>query len=530
MTASRPDPPVVSRDLPSAAEGRSAQASAPRTRLVVASALAGLLLGALCGAVLLGLRAPVVSATALVALRPDPLVASGGTGQLSDAQANSFLQTEVLFLGGPEFRRLVQERLGTPEEPVIEATRLQESETVQLRVEAGSEANAVTTADAAAEVYAQRRTDQVTERLDAQIETVGTQLAAAQKALDELPAAPEGTVNSVSVQRAAAEARYTTLLTVSDELLVARGAAGTVVRTVQSGYVEPRSGLSPAVAGALGGGALGVLVTVGTVVVARRFSRRIGGPEDLNRYEVPVLSPEVPFRRVGPTEVAHPAVQSVVATHAPRLAGERDSRPGLVLVGGTSGVGTSYLALQHALYSARRAPTLLVRVSDADDALVALALGVDPAHADLAALPGGSVVSTAALRPLVQESEVPGLWVLSHRAEDEAALAALEQALERGLVEAGLDAGWQVVVDAPALDRSTAGLLAARRCGSAVLVVASGRTRRAEVERALDTFASWGVALTGVVTNRAPRASRSTPAPPSPPTRRARESVRARTT
>jgi Mrp family chromosome partitioning ATPase len=515
MTASRPDapPPVPT------AEVRSHQTAAPRTRLVVAAALSGLLLGALFGAVLGGLRPPVTTATAYVRVAPDPLVASGQTGQPSDGQVNSFLSTEVIFLNSPAFRELVQAMLTTPgaapeggpatplgPDVEIEAARQEASDTVQLLVRAGTERNAVTVGDAAAAAYQAERTRLLNERLDAQIATVTSQLEQAQAALNALPPVSADEAGSVSVERQVAQARSAELLTIDAELRRAREASTGVVSVVQRAYVEPTGGLSPTVAGALGGGTLGVLLTVGTVVVARRFSRRIGGPEDLNRYGVPVLDPEVPFRRVRADALTHPSVESVVATHAPRLAGQRDSHPGVVFVGPGSGVGTSYLALQHALYSARRSPTLLLRASGTDDDLIADGLGVDPHHAALEQLPEGRT-STAQLNPMVQQSGVPGLWVLSADATDETGLGVFERALGDGLVEACLDLDLQVVVDAPALDRSTAGLVAARHCGSAVLVVASGRTRRKEVERALDTFAGWGITLSGLVTNRAPRAA-----------------------
>ncbi len=511
MTASRPDAP------PAGGDGRTHQVSAPRTSLVLAAAAAGLLLGGLCGSMIAGLQPEVAQSEAIIQVRPDPAVLDQGQGSSSDA-TGTFVQTQVIRLNSPGFTTLVQARL-PGSEPELTATRVEESSTISLRSEAPNADDAVAVASAAAETYREVRTQEVTARLDAEIAFVTEQQAEAQLALQALPAPPRSTTivesTSVTTARQIASSRASDLVSTGDALNRAKQSAVEVVTVVQEAYPVEAGGLDPEVTGAVGGATLGALLTIGTVVVARRFSRRIDGPEDLSRYGVPFIGPEVPHRRVRRGAPTPSAVAAVVATHAPRLASARDQRPGLVLVGPTSGVGSSYLALQHALHAARRGPALLVRTSGPDDDLLADVLGIDPHRSGLREVPAGRI-GPEQLAPMLQETTVPDLQVLTHPGDDDTDLGAFERALESGLLEAAVSSGRHVVLDAPALDRSTAGLVAARRAGSTALVIASGSTRREEVERALDTFAAWGVAPTGIITNRAPRHAGRTSRRPSP--------------
>ena len=74
-----------------------------------------------------------------------------------------------------------------------------------------------------------------------------------------------------------------------------------------------------------------------------------------------------------------------------------------------------------------------------------------------------------------------------------------------GLADAAAVAGWAVVVDAPPLDRSDEGLLAARQCRETILVAATGPSRIADVDRAVQILHGAGATPAGIVVNRAPR-------------------------
>ena len=69
--------------------------------------------------------------------RAEPLRAMNGARWMQMFTAvSSFLATETIYLNSPAFRSLVEEQVG--QEPVLTATRQQDSEVVQLAVEAGS--------------------------------------------------------------------------------------------------------------------------------------------------------------------------------------------------------------------------------------------------------------------------------------------------------------------------------------------------------------------------------------------------------
>ena len=495
------------RDVRSSAEDVAPSSSGPRPSLIAVVGLTGLALGALAGGLLGSLEEPVRSASALLELQPDPPIASdlGASGEaLSDAAAAGFLQTELVRLQSPGFADSVA--AAVPGEDVeLQVTQFQNAAVVQITAESTSPSGAEAVAAAATQVYADSRRAEVTEALDQQAQTVQAQLDEAQAALDALPATnPTAPVTSAVVRRDALQNRLGDLLTASGAIGAARAQSESVVTVVQEATLAPTAGLSPAVSGALVGGALGALLTAGGLVVWRRFSSTIGGGADLERYGIPVLAPEVPHRRLRPSELDDPVLQRTVAAQAPQLALDSGQVPGLVLMGPTAGVGTSYLALQHALYSARRGTTLLVRTSGPDDALVSEGLGVDLRAGDPSGLLAGGI-SPRTLRAHAQESAFPQLLVMTFGAGDARGVADLEAALERGLVQASQDAGWNVVIDAPPLDSSVAGLAAARHCGASVLIVAAGSTDRSEVERALNSAVAWGVDISALVVDHAPR-------------------------
>ena len=481
------------------------------------------LTGALLGALVLGgaagawstTRDTQVAAVALVLSSPDPTAvdtaAGGATGGDPSARNATYLETELVYLTGSELAGQVAAQTGVA--PQLEASRSGDSNVIQIQATASDEATAVRDAQTAADVYIQDRQQRLTQRITAQTQALDTQIAATDAALSGLDRPLATGFDPQARQREVLSGQYADQLAARDALQRAAADVTQVASQVEGAKPLPGGAVSAVVLAVLGGIALGALVGAALPWLLDALRGRLRDEKDVVDLGEPVLSPPLPWvtRSRHATDLTRAVQLQALALPAGPVSGGS-----VAFLAPTAGVGQTFTAVQHARHAARRGRVLLVLAGGTGSEALA-DLGIDDQHtglADLLPAPGARLTADR-LSAAVQPTKVADLFVLTPGRGHEDDTAVVERALAAGVVLVALASGWAVVVDTAPLDRSDAGMQAARQCAETVLVTAARVSGRDEVERTLQVLASSGVHLSGVLVNRRPRRrSRRAGSPP----------------
>ncbi|WP_298990503.1 hypothetical protein [uncultured Pseudokineococcus sp.] len=479
--------------------------------VALALVLVGALLGAVVGGVLGATRPTSRTATVLLALQPDSSVSANADATLDPAAdvSDAFLQTELVYLGSDRFTSAVEAASGG-EDVDLEATRVQQSNVVQLSATAGSPDTALAAAEAASSSYVDRRTQQAADRLDAQAQAVQSEL---EVVLQQIASASDGAVLPPNGgQVTALQGRYESLLTLASSVALARQSADQGATVIQPPVLVEPDGVPAGVLGAVLGGLLGALVGAGAAVLWRRRSTTVQDASDLAGVGG-VLAPRLPRSSGGDLGVgaASPLAGAAARQSAQLVAGRGDAAFVLAVVGAGDGAGTSTVAAHHAAALARRAPVLLVCAADAvaaDGATSAGAHlpGVDRGAAGLLDLRAGgrAPVAPEEVLAVAQRTGVEDLLVVTAGTGGGSA-SDLEHLVDRGLVAALRATGHDVVLDVPPLERSGAASRLASQVDAVALVVGLGSTAREDVAVGVRALERDGRAPAVVLTDPGPR-------------------------
>lgn len=473
-------------------------------RRVGAALIVGVVLGALAG-LLYGIAQPA-SYTAVTALSvlPDSTVSqSQDTGTEQDA--TSFIQAQLVVLNGDQLAGTVQQSLGLSDRPAVSSAQVGQTYVVQVTATADDEDQAKRVATATAAAYTTLRTGQLTASLDARDEQVAAQLTSVQAALAAATPAAGAENTNVTPAQTALQTQYQTLLQDQSSLQLERTQINQVVTVLTPASSAAPGALSGTASSALVGALLGAVVALALLGVVRRVVPRVRSVGDLSSLGVPVLLPVLPTRKRragrGPNAWRSNAGRLLAA----RLAGRGSARhTPLIVVGATPGVGASHVAASLSAGMAERGPLLLVLASElvhGSDARIVTGLAAPDVPAD-----GPATGSVDAIKNAVQ-CEIPGVWVLPCGGEVAAAAGPLPSkriALLTDILRRATAAGWQVVVDAPALSDSDIAIDCAAGTGMAVLVVARGVSRPADVVSASELFDAQGSRFVGAILNDLP--------------------------
>ncbi|NNH23037.1 P-loop NTPase family protein, partial [Pseudokineococcus marinus] len=488
--------------------------SAPRPGaplVALALVLVGALLGAVVGGVLGATRPTSSTATVLLALQPDSSVSANADATLDPAVdvSDAFLQTELVYLGSDRFTSAVEAASGG-EDVDLEATRVNQSNVVQLSATAGSPDTALAAAEAASSSYVDRRTQQAADRLDAQAQAVQSELDVV---LQQIASASDGAVLPPNGgQVTALQGRYENLLTLASSVALARQSADQGATVIQPPVLVEPDGVPAGVLGAVLGGLLGALAGAGAAVLWRRRSTTVQDASDLAGVGG-VLAPRLPRSSGGDLAVgsASPLAGAAARQSAQLVAGRGEAAFVLAVVGAGDGAGTSTVAAHHAAALARRAPVLLVCAADAvaaDGATSAGShlLGVDRGAAGLLDLPAGgrAPVAPEEVLAVAQRTGVEDLLVVTAGSGSGSA-SDLEHLVDRGLVAALRATGHDVVLDVPPLERSGAASRLASQVDAVALVVGLGLTAREDVAVGVRALERDGRAPAVVLTDPGPR-------------------------
>lgn len=474
-------------------------------RRIGVALVVGAVLGALAG-LFYGIAQPAsYSATTALSVLPDSTISqSQDTGTEQDA--TSFIQAQLLVLNSEQLADSVQQTLGLDDRPSVASAQVGQTYVVQVTATATDAGRAKAVATATATAYTTLRTGQLTASLTARDAQITTQLKAVQAALvAATPAADEAGTTSVTPAQTALQTQYQTLLQDQSALQLERTQIGQVVSVLTPASSVAPGTLSGTASSVLVGALLGAVIGLVVLGVVRRVAPRVRSVGDLSSLGVPVLLPVLPTRQRRAARGPHAWRSNAGRLLAARLAGRGSARKTpLIVVGATPGVGASHVAASLSAGMAERGPLLLVLASElvhGSDARTLTGLSATDVSAD-----GVGTGSVDAIKNAVQ-CEIPGVWVLPCGDEVAAAAGPLPSkriALLTDILRRATSAGWQVVVDAPALSESDIAIDCAAGPGMAVLVVARGVSRPADVVSASELFDAQGSRFVGAILNDLP--------------------------
>jgi uncharacterized protein involved in exopolysaccharide biosynthesis/Mrp family chromosome partitioning ATPase len=273
--------------------------------------------------------------------------------------------------------------------------------------------------------------------------------------------------------------------------------------TVISDAVPPQSPSSPRALLVIPSGALaGLLLGLVLAFVVDRGNRRIRGPRDVSRLDVPVLM-SLP-RRPGP-ELAIAAPRSRAGREfselAHVLAGSLGAGNHVVVVSGASaGRGAALVAANLAVALSRSQPDVTLVCADREGSVIPGMVGLPPAPGLADLLAGEAPNGNAGPRP----AAAPRLRVITPGTPQVAAVDLQQDAVDQLLAELRRAARW-VVVEAPAV-RSGPDVYTLAHAADAVLLVAEvPRTRSNQLLDAVRHLENTGAAVLGAVLLRPPK-------------------------
>ncbi len=464
----------------------------------------GAVVGALAGLLYGIAQPPSYSATTALSVLPDSTISqSQDTGDQQDA--TSFIQAQLVVLNSEQLADSVQSTLGLSERPSVSSAQVGQTYVVQITANAEHAADAKAVATATATAYTALRTGQLTASLTRRDTQIATQLKSVQAAL--AAATPDATAGSTNVTPAqtALQTQYQTLLQDQSALQLERTQINQVVSVLTPASSAAPGALSGTASSVLIGALLGAVVGLAVLGVTRRVAPRVRSVGDLSSLGIPVLLPVLPTRQRRAARGPNPWRSNAGRLLAARLAGRSSARrTPLIVVGATPGVGASHVAASLSAGMAERGPLLLVLASElvhGSDSRSLSGLAASDVSAD-----GLATGSVDAIKNAVQ-SEIPGVWVLPCGDEVAAAAGPLPSKrieLLTDILRRATSAGWQVVVDAPALSESDIAVDCAAGPGVAVLVVARGVSRPADVVSASELFDAQGSRFVGAILNDRP--------------------------
>ena len=475
-----------------------------RRRRVATGALAGALVLGAAGAAHAATQDAPDSASALVFSAPDPTIvertAAGLAGGDPAGRNIMFLEGELAFLNSSDLADQVRRSLTGSGQPDLEAIRLEDSNVLEVTATHADAGMAARQAQAAAEAYVRSRQARLVARIDALTASVDEQIAATDAAITALGPPPTQGVDPEALQRAALQRQYTGNLVTRDRLQRELAVAPQSASVVQQSAALPGGALPAATTAAVGAASLGGFAGAALMALTGSMRNRVRDEADVAVLGAPLVTPSLPASRPsgGPAAELQRAVH-LQSLHMPAGPANGGS---LAVVGPTTGVGASFLALQHARHAARRRPTLLVSAGGYSVDLDKLDISVE----DVPLGPPPPTAGRRAGEPVrgIRRTSVPGLFVLTVPVEADS--AGVEALLTDSVLPAAAAAGWAVVLDPPPLERSPMAVPAARCCRERVVVAAVGRSSVDDVEWTLRLLRSAGIHA-GVVLNHSPRSA-----------------------
>lgn len=474
-----------------------------RWRPLAAGLVLGLVLGALVGGLYGAHRPASYRAAAALSVLPDTVVNSAQDQNSPTLDATSYIQSQLVVLNGSRLAAQVQQQLKLSSSPDVSSIQIGQSYVVQVTATAGSAQQALSVASATASAYARLRSQQLTAELNSSVKSLQTQISGVRSSLALAQLAP-----GLTPSETAQETEYERLLGLDSSLKLALPQVNRLV-TVLSPAALSRSSLSPTVKDLLGGAILGALLGLALMIVLRRATSRIRTVGDLASLGVPVLLPVVERRstrgrrnpaawRGGPGRLL-----------AARLSGNStEGVEPIIVVAASPGVGASFVAATIAGGLTERGPVLLVLAAEIVNGSRQRRLGAATGAAASAIRPPELLGETVRLLGEPMPSTVPGVWLLPGDQESDGlrgVLPSTRPALLADVSRRATTAGWQVVIDAPALSDSDLALDCAAGGAVTALVVGRGISRPAEVLSAAELFQARGTRFAGAVLNDAPR-------------------------
>ena len=477
-------------------------------RPVAVCLVLGLIIGALIGVGYSATRSTSYTATTALSVQPDSLVNTQLGQNAPTVDSTAFIQSQLVVLNGSQLADTVQTTLKLSSRPSVNSTQVGTSYVVQVTGTSNDRAQALAIANATASAYSTQRTTSLSASITASIKSIRTQLANTQKSLATAQAQTPLT-DGLTPSETALQTEYERLLSVGSALNLALPQVGQVVTVLSPASVAPDA-VSSTKKYLVGGAILGALLALVLLIGARRAFPRIRSVSDLAGLNVPVLLPVLP--RHGRRDASWGTGEARVL--AARLTGHGPgpSEP-VIVVGATRGVGTSFVAASIAAGLVERGPVLLVLAAELTQGSQNRALKL----VDGPNLPTNTPNSLAHLIRRAQQSEVAGLWVLPGSADNPelSGPAAVRAARFNEILDRATEAGWLVVLDAPALSESDLALNCAGSAGAATLVVGRGASQPSEIVSAAELFDAHSSRLAGVLLNDVPRRF-SRPSPTAP--------------
>lgn len=466
-------------------ERQQASGRRPTGRAFVMWLAVGLILGAVISGLITASRPQVFSAEAVIAITPSSTIPDAG----SDGQdLTSLVQSELILLNGPQLRARVAE-VGGGGTGGFSGSQVGNTGAVTVTAVASSPTMALDTAALAVRLYAEGRE----ERLRGEI-------AKAAKTVDVELSRIETNIEAGVTGASALQGEYGRLLAVRSGLFRADANADSAVGVIQPPTDSSAGRLGGLVRSLVSGGLAGSLLAVSALMLHRRFSRRVRSEGDVADVDQPVLRPALPRcrSRRGPLSadgrLARPA-RFLSAQLVPTV----DQTSVVVVCAPHRHAGTSWTAAALAASLVERCRVLLVLAADADELT-----GSSPLERLGETAPLGlSELDGRALTPQLVEASarptsVSGLVVLSP-GSSAGEVGLVHRLVDQGLIEACRGTGRVVVVDAPALSESSAGLDMGTRADAFALVVGLGVTDQDDIDVAVDLLRRRRIDLAGVV-------------------------------
>ena len=249
----------------------------------------------------------------------------------------------------------------------------------------------------------------------------------------------------------------------------------------------------------------GLLIGLILAFVLDRRDRRIRGPRDLTKVNVPVLMSVPPKRSAVELAIASPRspVGRDFSGLAHVLTGSLGNGSHVILVtGARSGYGPSLVAANLAVSLSRNQPDVTLVCADLEGSVIPAIVGLPPGPGLTDLLAAGSPTGDAGERVAM----APRLRVITPGSAVRLEVEDLQQdAMERLLADLRAKARW-IVVEAPSIMSGPDGYTLAHVADSAVLVVEVPRTSSDQVLDSIQHLDRMGATVLGAVILPSPKA------------------------